>query len=91
VRPTSRATTRATYRHAGDLLDHHQRPGVTEHREDVRQAHAREVRERQEQHVEERVARLPAVPTNDPGQITEQATKTYAKPHATTVNAAPVA
>jgi len=30
-------------------------------------------------------------PMNDPAQITEQATKTYAKPHATTVNAAPVA
>ena len=34
---------------------------------------------------------LPPTPTNDPGQMTWHATKTYAKPHATTVKAAPVA
>ena len=61
---------------AGDLLDHHQRACVAEHRQDVGQADAGEVGERQEQQVEERVGLVAAAPTNEPGQITWQATKT---------------
>ena len=62
---------------AGDLLDHHQRPGVGEHREHVGQAHAGQVGERQEQQVEPRVgSSRPRCRRTSPARSPGTATKT---------------